>query len=214
MRHFLDDEQRGNKRMNVKRWVFLILLAVTILVAAAPIIEKRLAKEDLVEEAVLQQGEYKVGEDVPEGSYDVTFSGSSIFQGKEFGRQDEVKAIPFLEGELLYVEGEGKVHLTPARFEKLQLMNGQRYSITHSGFYQVGRQLGAGSYILHFNGDKEKDGAAFAQIFDAEKTVLETYSFQDKAEHTVELEEGTFLQIEKNPLKENNGLEIILEKNG
>lgn len=200
--------------MNVKRRVFLILLAVTILVVAAPIVEKRLVKEEMAEEALLQQGEYKVGEDVPEGNYDVTFSGSPIFQGKEFGQQDEVNAMPFLEGELLYVEGEGKVHLAPARFEKLQLMDGQRYSITHSGFYQVGRQLGAGSYILRFNGDKEKVGAAFAQIIDAEKTVLETYSFQDKAEHPVELEEGMLLQIEKNPLKENNGLEIILEKNG
>lgn len=200
--------------MNLKKRVFLILLAVTILLAAAPIVEKRFLKEEMAEEAVLQQGEYKVGEDVPEGNYDVKFSGSPIFQGKEFQQQDEVKAMPFLEGELLYVEGEGEVRLVPARFEKLQLMEGQRYSIVHSGFYQIGEQLGAGSYNLRFHGDKEQDGAAFAQIIDAEKTVLETYSFQDQAEHLVELEEGTFLQIEKNPLEENSGLEIILEKNG
>ncbi|KGX87801.1 hypothetical protein [Pontibacillus litoralis] len=199
--------------MTVKRAVFIILTMLTFALFFSSIIRGVFTEKEMGRKHTLQEGEYEVGKDIPQGVYDFEVSGNLIIQSKSFYNGSHFKAMPLTKGEVIYIEGEGTLHIEPAQNEILQLCNNQQYVIDDSGYYQVGKQISPGQYFLTYESNGNHEHIPFVQTIDNDSNVLETYYLDEqKKQIDIELEENTVLQVEKTMMEEVPELKVVLQK--
>ncbi|MBB3908825.1 hypothetical protein [Anoxybacteroides rupiense] len=164
------------------------------------------------EVVTIKSGEYIVGDDIQQGIYDVeVISGKVKFMQRELSAKDRVLGVNLHNGEHVQIKGQGKVKLSPANFESIEMSKSGQYEIHHSGFYEIGLQLPEGEYVLSYKGktDKEKP---FVQILSSNnRNVLHTYDFHNKDIYKIPLKKGNILEINKFLFFESDDIVINLK---
>ncbi|AKS39715.1 hypothetical protein NP92_01900 [Anoxybacillus gonensis] len=164
---------------------------------------------------VIQSGDYVVGKNIREGTYDViVLHGEVKFMQMKMREGDRWLAVQLRRGEHVYVEGKGKVRLKPSRFEKIERGRNDIYQINHSGFYLVGKQIPEGTYIITYTSHDIK-GKPFVQLLSSNRDVIHTYDFQNSRDkyYKVVCEKGQILEVHKNLFAESKHVVVILKKN-
>ncbi|AIM15974.1 MULTISPECIES: hypothetical protein [Neobacillus] len=194
--------------------IFIFIVVICSLIIAYPYITDLINSYKNIdpEEMTIKSGEYIVGEDINQGIYDIeVISGKIKFMQRELSIKDKILGVKLNNGEHVEVEGKGRVKLSPANFEAIEMSKSGQYEINHSGFYKIGLQLPEREYILSYTGKTEKE-KPFVQILSSNnRDVLNTYDFQDKESYKVFLKKGDILEINKCLFFESDSIVINLK---
>nr|WP_309100365.1 hypothetical protein [Fredinandcohnia onubensis] len=195
-----------------KLTIFILIIAITILFLGYPYV-KNMTDNNAPTTIELVKGNYKVGEDISPGNYDIdVIEGDLTFIQRQLSHNDKILGITLNRGENISLDGEGKVKLTPANFNKLEEIKTNEFHITHSGFYKVDEQLPEGEYLVTYTGLKEENEKPFIQVLSSKKDVLKSYQFEKSDSHTIQVKKDQILEVNKFLFVEAKELTIILKK--
>lgn len=197
----------------IKTIIFILIIVICLSIIGYPYLDNLISKDkDMAKEIKLTKGEFVVGKDINQGLYDIeVVDGEVRFMQRELSKRDKVLGIKLNRGEQVLVEGEGKVNMSPASFNKIDLKS-DKYEINHSGFYKVGLQIPAGKFVLRYSGSVEKE-KPFVQILSSNREIINTYDFTNKDSYEITLKENDILEVNKFLFFESNSVIITLESN-
>lgn len=163
----------------------------------------------------LDKGNYKVGEKIKNGFYDIKVKGTVQFLSRRLSNGDQLLGIELYKNNQVIVSGSGSVSLYPAAFNKLKKNSRGEYVIVHSGFYIAGKQLPPGKYTLHCSTKKKekKQVDILVQIlpsFNENSTLSKSIKLSDTLSFVIN--KGNILQIDKALFDESNNVDILLTK--
>lgn len=195
----------------IKTIVFILIIVICLSIIGYPYLDNIISKDkDMAKEINLTKGEFVVGKDINQGLYDIeVVDGEVRFMQRELSDRDKILGIKLNTGEKVIIEGEGKVNMSPASFNKINLKS-DKYEINHSGFYKVGLQIPAGKFILSYSGNVEKENP-FIQILSSKREIINTYDFTNEKSYVITLKENEILEVNKFLFYESESLIITLE---
>lgn len=195
----------------IKTIVFILIIVICLSIIGYPYLDNIISKnKDMAKEINLTKGEFVVGKDINQGLYDIeVVDGEVRFMQRELSDRDKILGIKLNTGEKVMIEGEGKVNMSPASFNKINSKS-NKYEINHSGFYKVGLQIPAGKFILSYSGDAEKENP-FIQILSSKREIINTYDFTNEKSYVITLKENEILEVNKFLFYESESLIITLE---
>lgn len=193
--------------------VFLIIVFVSVAVIGYPYVQSWMGNHmDKASEIALDRGVYTVGDEIKPGFYDIISQSDHIqFMQRELSKGDKVLGIKLHVDEKVSVQGEGVVQLVPASFDKIESTKGNEYVITHSGFYDIGKQLPEGEYQLSYSSETDSKEQPLVQILAANRDVLHSYYFEKEEQYTIYLKEENTLEVNKFLFTEARNVEIELK---
>ncbi|RLQ94887.1 hypothetical protein [Falsibacillus albus] len=207
-----------------KKAIFLIIAAaglVSIIMSVYPILMSFFnGGATFVDEAsniTIGPDKYIIGKDIDPGVYDVdVLEGRLTFMQRQLSKQDKVLGLRLNKGEHVDVNGKGKIKLSPAGFKQVSMGEDGKYDFPHSGFYQVGKQIPEGEYVIFFTDtgqEKNKDNEKpFVQVLSPKGKILQSYNLKGSGTTTVALKKGQTLEIEKFLFHESTNMIVSLKK--
>lgn len=198
--------------------IFVALAVITLLFFLVPKGIKYIKNQDpellnAAESVKLQSGEYTVGEDIKVGIYDMQVTkGSLSYFDTKLSKGDKLVGMELLDDNKIYFEGSGEIELTPAEFTPIKPSDGI-YTIEHSGYYEVGKQIPAGEYSLTYTPDKSSSEKPFIQILPSYADDARAgMQFENQETYDINLAAGEILTVKKTKSEELDDMEILLEK--
>lgn len=95
---------------------------------------------------VLEKGNYTIGKDIAEGSYDfLVLKDTVIWNGYSYYEGDKFLGKVFSVGNILALEGNGSIKLTKSVHTPISNKD-DIFKIKSDGFYTVGREIPSGKY--------------------------------------------------------------------
>lgn len=166
------------------------------------------------EEITLSKGDYLIGHDLEPGFYDVeALSDNVFFMPVKFSKGDQILGQRLEKNSHTFIEGKGKVRLSPAKYEVLTINENNEYVIKNSGNYMVGKQIPEGKYKISYyvKDGKKVNKNPFIQVLPGYgENTLDSTNFQEKDSYNVYLKIGYVLEIHKSLTEEYNGVVFIL----
>ena len=193
-----------------KKVIFVLLMCVCIASIAYPYLSKVFnhKQQDSLQQVTLKSGEYKVGEDFPEGRYDIqSTTDKAMFMQKNMSKNDKWMGISLNDGESIPLKGT--FILIPSEHKLLKTDDMGKFKISNSGYYEIGNQIPAGKYTLTYDSQKSTIEKPLIQVLSKKRSILKGYSFEGAEQYTIELKKDEILEIHKSLFKENNA-NIIL----
>lgn len=188
-----------------KKVIFVLLMCVCIASITYPYVSDFFThkEQDALQQVTLKSGEYKVGEDFPEGQYDVqSTTDDAMFMQKKMSNNDKWMGISFSDGESIPLKGT--FILTPSKRKPLKTDDTGKYEISNSGYYEIGNQIPAGKYMLTYESQSSMIEKPLIQILSKKRSILKGYSFEGAKQYTIELKKEEILEIHKSLFKEND----------
>ncbi|MFB1049997.1 hypothetical protein [Paraliobacillus sp. JSM ZJ581] len=195
----------------IKTIVFILIVVIFLSVIGYPYLNNFISKDsNMAKKINVTKGEYVVGKDINQGLYDIEVIGEEVrFMQRQLSDRSKILGIKLNTGEKVMIVGEGKVNMSPASFNKINLKS-DKYEINHSGFYNVGLQIPAGNFILSYSGNVEKE-KPFVQVLSSKRNIIKTYDFTNKKAYEITLKENEILEVNKFLFYESESLIITLE---
>ncbi|MBN8194044.1 hypothetical protein JI667_17995 [Bacillus sp. NTK074B] len=196
-----------------KRIVFLIIVSVSVVFTGYPYVQSWMGDHnDKATEIELDRGVYTVGDEIEPGFYDIISQNDHIqFMQRELSKGDKVLGIKLHVDEKISVQGKGAVTLVPASFDKIESTKGNEYVITHSGFYDIGKQLPEGEYQLSYSSETDYKEQPLVQILKPNGDILHSYYFDGEEQYTIHLKEENTLEVNKFLFTEAQNVEVKLK---
>ncbi|WP_155645405.1 hypothetical protein [Peribacillus simplex] len=208
--------------MRKSQMIFLVITFVCLLtIISIPEFIKSLTPNEHLEtkkikgggiEYRLTQGNFHIGNDIPEGYYDVTSDGDNYFNGTELSDGDHFLGLRLYDSNIAQVTGKGTIKLKKSAFSPVS-KEGDSYEIHHSGFYTVGKQIQAGEYIITYetrNDEVLKEDPWFQIISDDLQKIIGGDSFGDANQFEVDLKENTWLELNQSGFSTNKNVSFFL----
>lgn len=193
-----------------KKVIFALLMCVCISFITYPYVSNLFTHkgQDSLRKVTLKSGDYKVGEDFPEGQYDVqSTTNDAVFMQKKMSNNDKWMGISFNDGESIPLKGT--FILTPSKRKPLKTNDTGKYEISNSGYYEIGNQIPAGKYTLTYESQNSMIEKPLIQVLSKKRSILKGYSFEQAKQYTIELKKEEILEIQKSLFIENNA-DVIL----
>lgn len=193
-----------------KKVIFVLLMCVCIASITYPYVSNLFThkEQDALQQVTLKSGEYKVGEDFPEGQYDVqSTTDDAMFMQKKMSNNDKWMGISLNDGESIPLKGS--FILTPSKRKPLKTDETGKFEISNSGYYEIGDQIPAGKYTLTYEPKNSMIEKPLIQILSKNRSILKEYSFEDAKQYTIEIKKEEILEIHKSLFKENNAGVIL-----
>ena len=208
--------------MRKSQMIFLVIVFVCLFtITSIPEFIKSLTPNEHLEtkkikgggiEYRLTQGNFRVGNDIPEGYYDVTSDGDNYFNGTQLSDGDQFLGLKLYDENIAQVSGKGTIKLERSAFSPVS-KDGDVYKINHSGFYTIGQQIKSGKYIITYetrNNELLKEDPWF-QIISADlQKIIGGDSFGDANQFEVNLKENTWLELNQSGFSTNKNVFFYL----
>ena len=200
--------------MRKNKVAFLMLIMIgALLVVSYPTISKKFSHaKDFQNSLELSEGDYIVGKDFPTGTYDFVVTDDRVeILGWELFKNQQVVGMSLSNDNVLSISGSGKVRMEKADFAKIPQEENQ-YVFSDVGWYQIGKQIPAGSYqVKYLTSMKAFEEAPYVQTSKKNDSII-TSSIELTSEYQrIDLVSGETLYLDFQK-SNNEEFQVVFEK--
>ncbi|MGX9161940.1 hypothetical protein [Priestia megaterium] len=204
---------------NIKRGIFIVIVLVLAFLLVYSMffskikldLKNRNTVDNPAKEITLSTGTYTAGKEIKPGYYDVSSTSGSIkYNNISVKKKESILNYPVQDNTSQDIEGHGKLKFTPSKFQQLHKDKSNKYTVDHTGFYLLGKELPPGRYELV---SQSNSGQVYIYESEDMSTINKSFDLKTQDKNNVNLYKGNlmFIQITEH---ESNDHPVVLHYKG